>query len=50
MLQNLEKTLHNTADSTFRPILQHDTVLVMGEAKETQSSLCRGIVLQTAQG
>lgn len=50
MVKNLEETSHNTADSTLRPILQCDTVLVMGEAKETQSSLRRGIVLQTAQG
>lgn len=41
---------HNTADSVLRPILQSNTVLVMGEAKETQSSLCRGIALQITQG
>lgn len=46
MLQNLEKITYNTADSAPRQILQLDIMLVMGEAKETHSSLCRGITLQ----
>lgn len=45
MLQNLEETSHNTADSALGPALQCDTALVMGEAKETQSGLCRGTKL-----
>lgn len=50
MLQNLEESSYNTADCALRPILQPDTVLVMGEAEETQSSLCRGVTLQITQG
>lgn len=50
MLQNLKEITYNTADSALRPILQPDTALVMGEAKEAQSSLCRGIMLQMTQG
>lgn len=50
MLQNLQEISYNTADSAVRPILQPDRVLVMGEAKDTQSSLCRGITLQITQG
>lgn len=50
MLQNLEETSHNTADSALGPALQRDTALVMGEAKETQSGLCRGTALRITQG
>lgn len=49
MFQILQEMPYNTADRALRPIMQPDTVLVMGEAKETQSSLCRSITLQITQ-